>query len=54
MSSHRGVNAPRPMQRLSKGYVGAVSFKSTDFHVLTFHVYFPKVDLLDNLPVIDT
>lgn len=30
--SHGGMSTPRHMQRLSDGYVGAVSFKGTYFH----------------------
>lgn len=51
-SSHWGTNAPGCVQKLSKGYVGAVSIKGADFHVLTFQVYLTKMDLLENLPVI--
>lgn len=48
-SSHWDLSALRHMQRLSKTYVGTVSFKGTDFQVLTLPVYFPDTALLVNL-----
>ena len=32
---------------------GTVSFKGTNFHVLALQVYFPKIHILVNFPVID-
>lgn len=50
-SSHWNLNILSHKQRLSKSYVGTVSFEGTNFRVFTLHVRFPKMDLLVTLLV---